>query len=62
MIIERRIEILQTNMFDVLFRKNGILGWYMPVDAQIFILDTDTSIRFWSIEVISLVLEDSRFA
>ena len=35
--------------------------WYHPINAEGFIEDTDPSICFWMIEVITLVLEDGCF-
>ena len=41
---------------DSLFRRDT------PVDAQRIIQDADTAVRFRVIEVVTLVLEDGRFA
>ena len=35
-----------------------MLGWDLPIDTEGVVEDTDASIGFWMIEVITLVLED----
>lgn len=56
-----RIKILQQRMLGVFFAQDSLFRRDTPVDAQRIIQDADTAVRFRMIEVVALVLEDSRF-
>lgn len=57
-----RIKILQQRMLGVFFAQDSVFRRNTPVDAQRIIQDADTTVRFRMIEVVTLVLEDGRFA
>jgi len=46
-------------MLCVLFAEDCLVYWYMPVNPQRIIQDTDATIGLWMIELIALILEDS---
>ena len=48
-------------MLRIFLREIGMLGWDFPIDTKDIVEDADTSICFWVIEVITLVLEDGCF-
>lgn len=51
------IKILEQSMFCILFAKERIIYWYLPIDFKQIILYVYTTIRLWSIIIIALVLE-----
>ena len=57
-----RIKILQQRMLGVFLAQDSVFRRNTPVDAQRIIQDADTAVRFRMIEVVTLVLEDGRFA
>ena len=57
-----RIKILQQRMLGVFLAQDSVFRRNTPVDAQRIIQDADTTVRFRMIEVVTLVLEDGRFA
>lgn len=59
--IKWTIKVLQQVMLGIFLREDGMLGWYLPIDAESIIEDADTTISLWVIEVITLVLEDCCF-
>ena len=59
--IKWTIKILQHCMLRIFLREIGMLCWDFPIDTEGTIKDTDTTISFWMIEVITLVLEDCCF-
>ena len=48
-------------MLRIFFREISMFCWDLPIDTEGIIEDRNTSICFWMIEVITLVLEDSSF-
>ena len=49
-------------MFSVLLGEVGILCGDSPIYSKAFIQDTNPTIYFWMVELITLILENSRFA
>ena len=49
-------------MFGILLAHDGFFYGNPPVDAQTFIQDADSPVRFGMVEIIALVLENRRFA
>ena len=45
-------------MFCILLTQEGFLYRNLPINAKTIVLDGDTTICLWSIEVVALVLED----
>ena len=62
MIVKRRIKILQQRMLGVFLAQDSLLRRNSPVNTQRIIQNADTTVRFRMIEVVTLVLEDGRFA
>ena len=48
-------------MLRIFLREIGMLCWNFPINTESIVEDTDTSIYFWMVEVITLVLEDCCF-
>ena len=57
-----RIEVLEQGMLHVFLRKQSLVCRNLPINTKAFVLDADTSVSLWGIEVIALVLEDGGFA
>lgn len=62
MIVKRRIKILQQRMLGILLAQDSLFRRNAPVNTQRIIQNADTTVRFRMIEVVTLVLEDGRFA
>ena len=45
-------------MLSVFLAEDSFVYWYLPVDAKAVVLDADTSISLWGIEIVALVLEN----
>ena len=56
------LEVLEQRMFGILLAQDGFFYGNPPVDAQTFIQDADSPVRFGMVEIIALVLENRRFA
>ena len=48
-------------MLRIFLREIGMFCWDSPIDTEGIVEDADTTISFWVIEVITLVLEDCCF-
>lgn len=59
---KRCFKILQQRMLRILFTQDSLIRWNPPVNTQAFIQDTDATVRFRMIEVVTFVLEDGRLA
>ena len=48
-------------MLQIFLTEYRLLYWYAPVNAKRLVLDIDSTISLWMIELIALVLEDGSF-
>ena len=48
-------------MLQIFLAEYGFLNRYAPVNTKAFILDVDSAISLWMIELVALVLEDGGF-
>ena len=48
-------------MFGILFTQNSMFGRNTPINAQRTVQNADTTVSFRMIEIITFILEDSRF-